>query len=188
MGMSGHAPGGAVVGVTIGMTILAGLAVAMRLMTRIRIVRNAGADDFLIVIALVSSIRPFDASLQRLIDILQLFSIATTVTMCMQVKYGLGRHQNTLSAQDQLYILKPFWASVWLYYAAGSFTKFSILVQYLRIVSVGNKFRKACYIMLGLVTIWSAWTILSAIFACTPIEHFWDANVPGKCLNRFAVW
>ena len=58
MGMSGHAPGGAVVGVTIGMTVLAGLAVAMRLVTRIRIVRNAGADDFLIVIALVSSLDP----------------------------------------------------------------------------------------------------------------------------------
>ncbi|KAK3670136.1 hypothetical protein LTR78_009983 [Recurvomyces mirabilis] len=50
---AGHAPGGAVVGVTIGMTILSGLAVISRLTTRLIMVRNGGIDDAFITAALV---------------------------------------------------------------------------------------------------------------------------------------
>ena len=67
MGLSGHASGDAVVGVTIGMTVLAGMAVCARLFARVVIVSNAGVDDGFITAAL-------------------LFSIATTVTMCLQGK------------------------------------------------------------------------------------------------------
>lgn len=67
MGMSGHASGDAVFGVTIGMTCLAGIVVLTRLFTRVRIVRDPGLDDAFIVAAI-------------------LFSIATTVTMCLQGK------------------------------------------------------------------------------------------------------
>ena len=68
--MSGHASGSAVVGVTIAMTCLAGLAVFSRLFARLVVVRNAGLDDGFIVGAL-------------------LFSIATTVTMCLQGQYSI---------------------------------------------------------------------------------------------------
>lgn len=64
-GLSGHTSGSAVVAVTITMTALAGLVVFTRLYTRIRIVREPGLDDGFIFAAL-------------------LFSIATTVTMCLQ--------------------------------------------------------------------------------------------------------
>ncbi|KAK5708471.1 hypothetical protein LTR17_020650 [Elasticomyces elasticus] len=155
MGMSGHASGEAVVAVSIAMTVLAAASVISRLATRVGIVRNAGIDDAFIVVAL-------------------LFSIATTVTLLLQVKYGMGQHQDTLSEQDQLLQLRPFWASIWVYNLAISFTKFSILLQYLRIV----------------VFVYSCWTFFSAIFACTPVEYFWKPNRPGggKCLDRFAVW
>ncbi|KAK4891281.1 hypothetical protein LTR27_010083 [Elasticomyces elasticus] len=114
MGMSGHASGEAVVAVSIAMTVLAAASVISRLATRVGIVRNAGIDDAFITVAL-------------------LFSIATTVTLLLQVKYGMGQHQDTLSEQDQLLQLRPFWASIWVYNLAISCTKFSILFQYLRI-------------------------------------------------------
>ena len=65
MGLSGHASGEAVIGVTIAMTALAGLAVSARLCARALVVHNVGVDDGFIVASL-------------------LFSIATTVTMCLQ--------------------------------------------------------------------------------------------------------
>lgn len=65
MALSGHASGSAVVGVTIAMTCLAGLAVFFRMFTRIKIIHEPGLDDGFIVAALM-------------------FSIATTVTMCLQ--------------------------------------------------------------------------------------------------------
>lgn len=65
MAASGHAPGSAVVGVTISFTVLAFMATVMRLYTRIGIVRNAGLDDIVITIALA-------------------LTIVLTVTMCQQ--------------------------------------------------------------------------------------------------------
>jgi hypothetical protein len=65
MAISGHAPGPAVIGVTLAMTILAATAVCARLFARMIVVRNAGFDDAFITAAL-------------------LFSIATTVTMILQ--------------------------------------------------------------------------------------------------------
>jgi len=58
MGMSGHASGEAVVGVTIGMTILAAIGVFSRLATRVGIVRNPGVDDAFILVALVCLATP----------------------------------------------------------------------------------------------------------------------------------
>ncbi|TKA80183.1 hypothetical protein B0A55_03612 [Friedmanniomyces simplex] len=169
MGMSGHASGEAVVGVTVGMTALAAISVISRLATRVGIVRNPGIDDAFITVAL-------------------LFSVATTITMILQVKHGMGKHEDTLSKQDQLAQLKPFWASVWVYNLAISCTKFSILFQYLRIFP-GKKFRSICYILIGVVFVYSCWTFFSAVFACTPVQYFWKPDIPGgHCLDRFAVW
>lgn len=67
MGMSGHASGEAVLGVTIAMVAMAGVVVICRLYTRIFIVKSPGLDDAFITASL-------------------LFSIATTITMCLQGK------------------------------------------------------------------------------------------------------
>ncbi|KAK1056676.1 hypothetical protein LTR74_014733 [Friedmanniomyces endolithicus] len=169
MGMSGHASGEAVVGVTIGMTVLAGIAVISRLATRVGIVRNAGIDDAFITIAL-------------------LFSIATTITMVLQVNNGMGKHQDSLSLPEQYAQLKFLWASIWVYQLSISFTKFSILFQYLRIFP-DRKFRWTCYGLIGVVFVYSCWTFFSAVFFCTPVKYFWRPDIPGgHCLDRFGVW
>ncbi|KAK5175061.1 uncharacterized protein LTR77_000198 [Saxophila tyrrhenica] len=171
MGLSGHASGTAVVGVTIGMTVLAGLAVFARLFARIFIVHNAGVDDGFITAAL-------------------LFSIATTVTMCLQVKWGMGQHINTLTLYEAIQSQKPFYISVWVYNLSMSCTKFSILLQYLRIFPQ-VVFRRSCYVMMGVVAVYACWTFFSAVFACWPISYFWTQvkdPTGGQCLNRFAVW
>lgn len=68
MAASGHAPGEAVTGVTISFTVLAFMATAMRLYTRIGIVRNVGLDDVVITIALA-------------------LTIVLTITMCQQGEF-----------------------------------------------------------------------------------------------------
>lgn len=107
------------------------------------------------------------------------------------VKYGVGRHQASLTDHEQVYALKWFWVSVWLYYASLGCAKFSILFQYLRIFPQRG-FRKATLILMVVVGIYTAWGILSAIFACWPVEYFWsyvvDSSRKGTCLNRLAVW
>lgn len=53
MTASGHTAPSVVVGVTAATTILAGLAVSMRLITRVTVVKRFGADDACILIAMV---------------------------------------------------------------------------------------------------------------------------------------
>ncbi|USW51811.1 hypothetical protein Slin15195_G051300 [Septoria linicola] len=164
----GHAPGSAVVGVTVAFTVLAFLATVSRLITRLAIVRSAGIDDLVITVAL-------------------LLTIALTTCMVMQVKYGMGRHADTLSDNDNTYSLIWFWASVWIYYLALMFAKLSILFQYLRIFPE-KRFRRWCFTLMAVIVGWTLWAFFSALFACWPIQHFWNPAIPGACLNRLAVW
>ncbi|CZT21442.1 related to integral membrane protein [Ramularia collo-cygni] len=168
MPASGHASGEAVVGVTISFTVLAGLATVARLVTRIGIVHSAGLDDLVISIAIV-------------------LSIMLTIAMCQQVKYGMGRHADSLSVEDHVQSLVWFWASVWVYYLALCFAKLSILIQYLRLFPE-RKFRAKCFLLIGIVIGWTMFAFFSAVFACRPIRYFWDSSIQGSCLDRLAVW
>lgn len=76
----------------------------------------------------------------------------------------MGRHYDTLSADDKIQSFKWFWASVWIYYLALWLTKLSILLQYLR-VFVQTNFRIACYTLMGVITTYSLGTALAAIIA-----------------------
>lgn len=97
----------------------------------------------------------------------------------------------SLALEDLTLMSKWWWAFVWLYYAALYFTKMSILLQYLRIFPQ-EKFRKACFVVMGVVSAYSLWAVFSGIFACNPVSSFWDMSIfawdqPG-CLPRLTVW
>lgn len=72
MTVSGHASPAAIDGVTIAFTVIAAIAVFLRLLTRLRIVHNGGIDDIFIVAALVGVLdRRGWHSLTRTTDILR---------------------------------------------------------------------------------------------------------------------
>lgn len=99
----------------------------------------------------------------------------------------MGTHADTLTMSDVYYALRWFWASVWIYYLALCFTKLSILLQYLRVFP-HNGFRIACFLLMGVVIVYSICTFFSAIFECTPVAYFWDKSLEGTCLNQTAIW
>lgn len=109
----------------------------------------------------------------------------------MVVKYGMGSHQATLTAHDLVWTNRWFWSSLWIYYLALYFAKLAILLQYLRIFPQ-TTFRRVNYGLIAFITVYSCWTVFSAIFSCTPVSYFWihniDPDAEGKCLNRLAVW
>lgn len=172
MAAGGHTSGDAVAGVTIAFTILAVMGTVLRTYTRFGLSKMGGVDDIFIVVAAV-------------------LAIAMTVTMCIQVKYGMGRHQDSLTPHELLWSNVWFWASVWIYYLALAFAKLAILLQYLRIFPQ-EMFRKVSYALMAFITAYSLWTVFSAIFACRPINYFWLQNVDpdanGQCLSRLPVW
>jgi hypothetical protein len=104
------------------------------------------------------------------------------------VKYGMGRHLDTLSEFQLTTSMKPFWASIVVYNLGLFLTKFSILLQYLRIFPY-RLFRVLCFSLMAFIFAWSCWTVFSSIFFCKPVQFFWDKSIPGgKCLSQWAVW
>lgn len=191
MGLSGHADPSAVQGVTVSFTIVSVSAVLLRLYSRVVVVNSAGRDDVFIAVAALLTIgltvaQCYQGALCRFVA--NGLSADSNVT----VEYGMGRHFDTLTPYEQITSLKPFWASIVIYNLALFFTKFSILLQYLRIFPY-RKFRILCYCLMGFVFCWSCWTVFSSIFLCTPVAAFWDPSllktVPeAHCLSEWALW
>lgn len=166
---TGHASGAAVVGVTIAFTVLAVVAVALRLSTRFTLSRNAGYEDGFISLAAI-------------------LTIGLAVCTCLEVDFGMGRHQSTLTPVEGTHLLKTLYASIVLYNTGLSITKLSILLQYLRLFPQRG-FLIACYTTIAIVSAYCCWTFWSTIFLCIPVPAFWDPTITNaKCLNREAVW
>lgn len=168
MADSNHTSGAAVAAVIITFTCLSCLVTFLRLYTRVFLVKSTGWDDLFITAAAICS-------------------IAVTVTMCEQVRYGMGQHWSSLSGNDKMRSMIWFWASVWIYYCGLCLVKVSILLQYLRVFP-SKKFRIAAFSLMFVVVGYSLGTMFSAMFICTPIRHFWDRSIDGTCLNETAVW
>lgn len=83
--------------------------------------------------------------------------------------------------------LQAFYASIIVYNVAMCLAKISILLQYRRIFSIGMiqvvTFYGICFLL--------AWTITLCFLlplVCIPVAKFWDASIPGRCLNSLIIW
>ncbi|RMY08643.1 hypothetical protein D0866_14733, partial [Hortaea werneckii] len=172
MGVSGYASPQSVIGVTITFLVIAVLAVALRLWTRFFIVRHPGLDDLFIAGAV-------------------LCTIGLAICTCVEVKISIGRHIWTLSPEEGIAGNKALYASIAIYNIGLLCTKWSILIQYLRIFPQKG-FRVACYVMLAVCLIYASWCFWNALFFCSPVKAFWDPSLvaagKGTCFSREAVW
>ncbi|KUJ11052.1 PTH11-like integral membrane protein [Mollisia scopiformis] len=160
--------GPAVAITTICFTVLALICVFARLVARIGLLKNGGRDEIAIVASALSS-------------------VGLMVSTLYQVKYGLGKHQNTLSAADFEEILKCLWVSILFYNISLICTKASIILQYLR-VFVGPRIRIACWTALAIVVAYFIQAIITSIWTCVPIYAFWDLSITGHCIDRKFLW
>ncbi|OAG05522.1 uncharacterized protein CC84DRAFT_1067354, partial [Paraphaeosphaeria sporulosa] len=147
---------------------LALLIVGFRLYTRCVVVRNPSYEDLAIVLALI-------------------FSIATSICQGYQVKYGMGRHIQALTLEDGIKSLKALFASIMMYNFGLTFTKASIVLQYMRI-SIDQNVRNACWVAMGVVVALCVEAFFANVFACSPVPKFWDDRIPGRCINKTAMY
>ncbi|KAK4182914.1 hypothetical protein QBC35DRAFT_545412 [Podospora australis] len=146
------------------MVLFAAVAVLSRFISRRYIHRVWGLTDWCIVFTL-------------------LFSIANTVGVGLHISHGLGHHVANLSRYELQQCMKMMWANIIIGSTSLIFTKLSVLLLFLD-VFVLPKSRKATYIIIGIVTAYGTYLILSNIFFCTPVNAFWDWSIrPRKCLT-----
>ncbi|KAH7068725.1 hypothetical protein FB567DRAFT_249000 [Paraphoma chrysanthemicola] len=149
-------------------TGIAGVIVALRLYTRFFLVRCPGIEDYGIVLAMICS-------------------IGLTITIAFQAKWGMGQHISDLEPATMQSSLKAFWASLIVYYLSLGLTKGSMVLQYLRVFTT-KRFQIAAWAIMGVVVVYTFWTVFSSIFACRPIRAFWTREEGAICINQFAMW
>ncbi|KAF2222000.1 hypothetical protein BDZ85DRAFT_185945, partial [Elsinoe ampelina] len=142
--------------------------VALRTYTRAVIVRNMGGEDFIIIAAWICC-------------------LAMCILICLEAKFGNGRHIETVSPENLRNTLFALYISVPVYQFGLVLVKISILWQYYRIFP-GKNIRMACNILLVISVLYGFYCTLNNIFLCTPIKSYWTLSIAGKCLSRPAVW
>ncbi|KAF2639294.1 hypothetical protein P280DRAFT_519485 [Massarina eburnea CBS 473.64] len=150
-------------------TLIAGLVVFLRLITRGVLMRNAGLEDVFSTLAMVAS-------------------VGLAITIAVQIQHGMSEHISILTEDQVVASQKAFWASLWIYNVALTSTKLSIVIQYLRIFP-NARFRLVCFVAIGVISVWGAWAIFGNIYICLPVSFFWDKKVlGGHCLDQKMVF
>ncbi|KAL4955291.1 hypothetical protein BDW69DRAFT_121600 [Aspergillus filifer] len=149
-------------------TSLATVFTAVRIYTKVFMVKQIGADDWTILVSLA-------------------FSWSFFGIFVAETAYLMGEHLEKIPPETLTKQMICFWASVPIYQASLITTKASILLQYKRVFSTTHM-RMVCYILIGFLAIWGTWTFISAWLNCVPVAKFWNDSLEGYCLNKKALW
>ncbi|OLN80990.1 hypothetical protein CCHL11_10219 [Colletotrichum chlorophyti] len=157
-----------VIGVVCMLMVISTGILALRLWTRIHIVKKTGTDDWAASFSLVSV-------------------LGCSIAIAVMTKFGLGRHQQTVSLEEYIKFLKCFWVSV-LFYSLGHLSfKMSFLLQYYRVL-VTKHMRKVYFAAMFFIGIWGLSVVIMSFTFCVPLEGFWDRRIPAKCVSQQALF
>lgn len=144
-------------------------AVALRFYTRSCILKQLGADDYLIFVAWV-------------------FALATGISQSMNTRDGLGKHVWDLGGPTEVKnYLKGFYVSITLYNTGLLFVKLAFLTQYYRVFSLKNM-RMTFIAAMIIIGCWSLSQIIVGIFICDPVDGFWEKSPDSKCIPNYPQW
>lgn len=122
-------------------------------------------------------------------DLFVVFACALCYIQCICVliserRNDFGKHIYVLKdpADNTVEFLKILYIYLIGYFSATSFVKFAILAFYRRIFPV-QQLKLLLVAATGIVICYFLGSLLTAIFQCQPIHHFWDRAGSGKCAN-----
>lgn len=95
---------------------------------------------------------------------------------------GLGRHIQTVSAEQLIQVQKDTRASEFIYTSILGLAKYSILLYFWRIFHPRTTFRLAFCIMFVLIMLWTWGVIITAFAQCKPFDALWYPK-KGTCIN-----
>ncbi|KAK4147317.1 uncharacterized protein C8A04DRAFT_34047 [Dichotomopilus funicola] len=142
-------------------------AVALRFYVRIKLLRSVKSEDWTMLASMVAG-------------------IAFGVFMVLQEENGLGRHTPPGPSEEYTAYLKWSWIGTLFYNLSLAFTKVSILLLYLRVLT-HDYIRKVTWGALGIVVIYNTWAIAMYLTMCVPIQKKWLPEIDGYC-HPVTVW
>ncbi|KAI1378135.1 hypothetical protein F4677DRAFT_414503 [Hypoxylon crocopeplum] len=162
-------------GLVIGLAVV---SVALRFYTRIFTRQGLGADDWLILVAVIAT----------------LGTAALLLWGNSVDPNGLWVSENTdpdyvYTAQDVFYLKLAFATSV-LYYTIAGTTKLGILLMYYRIFAVSTAFRRQLFAASALVVGWWVGCTVATLTNCIPLEWSWLNSLADQryCFDYNVFW
>ncbi len=156
--------GGGIIATTVIDSFLTSTAVALRLATRIRIVRSVGWDDYTILFA-------------------EFGKLIGSGLVIAEVHYGFGRHRTDLTHWQYTEFMKYSYGKWIQTFQTLMFTKISICFFLLRIPVGKYLIRSLQGAIIALITSNVVLTLLW-IFQCKPIASAWNKQTPGSCFTN----
>ncbi|KAK0714503.1 hypothetical protein B0H67DRAFT_214086 [Lasiosphaeris hirsuta] len=143
--------------------------VALRLYTRLKIVRRVGPADYCVVFSLI-------------------FAAGLTGSLLKETQYGMGKHVGDINVPVEFPImLEAWWFSLLCYTLSLALSKTSICLLYLTIFTL-EWARRACYVLLSIVILSNIWATASVFTYTVPLQATWDATVPASYTTSQEVW
>ncbi|KAL8282918.1 hypothetical protein RB597_010348 [Gaeumannomyces tritici] len=139
----------------------------LRFYTRGTILKAIGADDWAMLVAVA-------------------FSIANSICMVFEVKYGMGKHTEAVKPEESLVQLHYLFGSIILYNLGMNVVKLGFLFQFRRIFQ-NSIIQKICFWSIIGVCIWAVVQGLLLGFACLPLQFIFP-SMAGKCLETLTTW
>ncbi|KAH7382013.1 hypothetical protein BKA64DRAFT_218410 [Cadophora sp. MPI-SDFR-AT-0126] len=144
--------------------VMAFLAIALRLISRVCASNTIGIDDWIIILAL-------------------LLAVPSTAFTILMASKGFGRHVWDLADGSLLQILRSLYVAECLYVITLAATKISVLFLYLRIFP-HKSFRTATLATMGMIALSTTIIFLMTVFSCHPVAFFWNRDIRGgKCMD-----
>jgi hypothetical protein len=114
---------------------------------------------------------------------IQILTMEQGISSLKVRSFQMSRNKN----ESHLKNTQALFASIMMYNFGLTFTKASIVLQYIRI-SIGHNVRKACWVAMSIVVALCIEAFFANIFSCSPVAKFWDDRIPGSCINKTALW
>ncbi|KAL8749337.1 MAG: hypothetical protein Q9199_007748 [Rusavskia elegans] len=149
--------------------VVPGTLLCLRLYTKIRILRRTDLTDYLTVVAY-----------------LMLIAMLAMGRFCLSA--GGGAHQWNITLEQFHHVVFWAWVNEILYSPVISIIKAVILLQYIRIFAPSRTVDPllffASWTLIALIILWNFACFWVSIFACSPVEKFWNTLITdGKCLD-----
>ncbi|KAI1469084.1 uncharacterized protein F4812DRAFT_421987 [Daldinia caldariorum] len=145
------------------------IAVCLRLYTRHFILRRIWLDDYMALAGMIGM-------------------ISNGILQCIHTRYGLGSHIYDIDSEEKLIqFFKFFYVTTITYNATLMVIKFSLFLQYYRLIQEVPRYRIYYISTMAVVGCWVVAQQFTFIFPCTPIRDYWSFSPDRKCLDSSLI-
>ncbi|PVH91818.1 hypothetical protein DM02DRAFT_545072 [Periconia macrospinosa] len=153
--------GPTVLGVTITVTIIALITLIARLYVRVKMIRNVGWDDYVMIAAMV-------------------VCIAEQAVIIREVHFGAGKHINQISPEGIKEAFKLNFVTQPLYLFSVMLVKESVGFFLLRI-AITPFYRRTISSIMVFIALYTLASFMPLLLQCTNLALLWDREAKGTC-------